>query len=287
MMYAAGSPMTYGLNRGRGPRFIEGDDGYASYRGLGAITHEQAQAQAATDFQAHFGHPLPPRSLAEANWLNDRTAALKAGAGVETQVVTRTVRIDPRILGPKRINEISYAMQRLTALPHLKAQLGSALSAAQSMTTASIQQAERIYYQVKAQADAASHTLPHLSSGTTTVTSGGGVPSPPSGTASVLKNLSESLAKLWVKDETPPGPPQTVQPVGGVPYQPVTGRVPAQTSASPLDRRVGPFTVAQLGMGAGAVIAGIAVMRNIVPLAILGGVGAAGVWWAKQGGLQR
>ena len=46
MMYSAGSPMTYGLNRGRGPRFIEADDGYADWRGLGAVTHEQAQAQA-------------------------------------------------------------------------------------------------------------------------------------------------------------------------------------------------------------------------------------------------
>jgi len=270
--YSAGSPGTFGCSVGHG-----------GFGGFGAVTHAQAQAQAAIDFAKQFGHPAPPRNLTEANWLSERTTALKAVAGTEQAVVTRQVRIPANILGPIRVREIMAAMNRV-GHPGIKAQFASALSSAQSMTEAGVQRAEQLYYQAKATADNAGYPVAHLSAGMRTVRSGGGVPSAASGTASVLKNLSESLASIFTRGGTPVGPMPQPQPVGGTPFPFTPG--PVQTSAGPslLQQRVGPLTVGQIAIGGGGVLAAFALMRNIIPLAIVGAAAAGGAWFMGRRG---
>lgn len=280
--YAAGSPRTF--------------SGYGCVTGFGAVTHEQAQAQAAADFLAHFGHPVPPTSPAEANWLNDRVAALKAVAGTEEAVVTRQVEapIPPSIIGPVYMSKIQAALNAVatplqsTPVPGL---LASALSNAGAGTTAGIESAKNLYYQAQHLAKNMSfgHALPNLpkSTQTTTVQSGGGVSSAPVGTGSIVKNLTESLAKIFVSGGVPPGPKPKPQPVGGVSYQPFMpiDTTPVQPSTGILGQRVGPVTVGQIAMLGGGALVVISIMRNIIPLAILGGAGVAGAWYAKQKGI--
>lgn len=264
--YAAGSPKTYGH--------------FGHCHGFGLVTHEQAQAQAKLDFIAKFGHDTP-QNYEEASWLSDRTAALKAATGAEQEVVTRTVTVRPpgNVAGPLRIAEYQAAL-KFVPNPMIQAKINQAIALASQMTDAAVEQSERVYMEAHAMARLAGYPVPLLKdlTSTKTVTTGGGVPSAPQGTASVLKNLTESVLNIFkTTGATPTGPIPGLGPVGGVPYQP---GVPVQTSAPGwAAQRIGPFTTGQLAVAGGVGLAAIALVRQMMPLAILGGVAAAGAWF--------
>jgi len=99
-------------------------------------------------------------------------------------------------------------------------------------------------------------------------------------TTSVLENLSSNLARIFTSGQVPAGPAPKPQPRGGVPYTPTPRGQRAQVPALPgvFNQRVGPFTLGQWAIGGGVGLLTVALMRNVVRLAVIGGAVAGGAW---------
>ncbi len=201
----------------------------------------------------------------------------KAGVNPHIAVANTHIVVVQQALGIAQADPAKSLL--LSALSQLQQSLSQTSGGAASLIAA----AEATYKKAQAAAASAGTPIPPW---------GGGQPAPTTsqewaaGTTSVLQNISSSLARIFVGGGTPVGPPQTPQPTGGTPYAATGGppgyRAPVQTSAGVLSQRIGPFTVGQWAIGGGVGLLAVALMRNVVKLAVVGGAVAGGAWLLNQ-----